>query len=73
MASMVRDLYERHNLLAHFSPSSPDTLHIMPPLIVERNHLDLLVSSLDEILTTGFATMAGRFVKANIRDRLFGN
>ena len=73
MASMIRDLYERHNILAHFSPSSPDTLHIMPPLIVERNHLDLLVSSLDEILTTGFATMAGRFVKANIRDRLLND
>lgn len=72
MASMIRELNERHNILAHFSPSSPDVLHIMPPLIVEIRHLDAFVEALDDILTKGFAIMASHFVKANIRDRLPG-
>ncbi len=72
MASMLRALNEQHNILAHFAPSSPDLLHIMPPLIVETGHLDTYVDALDDILTKGFAVMAAQFVKANIRDRLTG-
>lgn len=66
MASLVRYLYEKHDIIAHFSASDPDILHIMPPLIVEQAHLDRLVTALDDILTQGLVKVVGSFVKNNL-------
>ncbi len=70
MASVIRDLFERHHILAHFAPSAPDILHIMPPLIVEKEHLDRFVDAIDDILQRGFIRTAGDFLKGNFKDLL---
>ncbi len=70
MASLIRTLYEKHDIIAHFADSNIDTLHIMPPLIVEKEHLDTFVNAIDKILEKGFIPLAFDFVKENIKDRL---
>jgi len=65
MASLVRELYTRHNIIAHFSGSDPTILHIMPPLIVEKAHLDQFVNALDSILSRGLVKIIGAFLTAN--------
>lgn len=71
MASMVRALHQHHDILVHFAASAPEVLHIMPPLIVERQDLDRLVKALDDLLHRGFMRLVADFVKDNISDRLF--
>jgi acetylornithine/succinyldiaminopimelate/putrescine aminotransferase len=66
MASMVRELYKRHDIIAHFSGSDPTILHIMPPLIVEKDHLDRFVNALDSILSRGLVWIVGEFLKDNV-------
>ena len=66
MASLLRDLYQQHDIIAHFSASDPEILHIMPPLIVETHHLDRLVAALDDILAQGFLKLASRFIQGNL-------
>jgi 4-aminobutyrate aminotransferase-like enzyme len=66
MASLVRELYQAHNIIAHFSGSDPDILHIMPPLVVEKEHLDRFVSALDQILSGGLLRIVGAFLKDNV-------
>jgi len=70
MASLIRKLYQEHNILAHFSDSDIDVLHIMPPLIVEKEHLDKLVEAIDKILENGFISLATDFIKENVKDKL---
>lgn len=70
MASLIRGLYERYDILAHFSDSDIQTLHVMPPLIVEEKHLDIFINAIDDILEKGFISLALDFVKANIKDKL---
>jgi len=66
MASMVRELYNRHDIIAHFSGSDPARLHIMPPLIVEKDHLDRFIDALDNILSRGLVRIVGEFLKDNV-------
>ena len=66
MASLVRELYKRHDIIAHFSGSDPAILHIMPPLIVEKEHLDRFVNALDDILSRGVLWIAGEFLKDHV-------
>ncbi len=66
MASLVRELYKRHNIIAHFSGSDPTILHIMPPLIVEKTHLDQFVDALDSILSRGLIKIVGAFLTDNV-------
>jgi len=70
MASLIRELYNKHNIIAHFSDSNIDTLHIMPPLIVEREHIDVFIKAIDQILEKGFISLALEFIKENIKDKL---
>ena len=42
----------------------------MPPLIVEKQHLDQFVDALDDLLNTGFTRIVAGFIAANVRDRL---
>ncbi len=70
MASLIRGLYSKHNIIAHFSDSNIDTLHIMPPLVVEKEQLDKFVRAIDSILENGFISMVLDFVKENINDKL---
>lgn len=66
IASIVRELYEKHNIIVHFSNSDLDTLHIMPPLVVEYHHLDRLYKALDEMLHNSFSAIVSKFVRANV-------
>lgn len=70
MASLIRTLYEKYNILAHFADSNIDTLHIMPPLIVEKEHLDIFVDAIDKILEEGFISLSINFVKEVVKDKL---
>ena len=67
IASIVRELFEKYNILTHFSNSDLDILQIMPPLIVEYHHLDMFSDALDEIMQNGFSSIVSRFVQANLR------
>lgn len=66
MVSLLRFLYEQHDIIAHFSASDPDILHVMPPLIVEKHHLDRFIDALDDVLNKGFLPIMGSFVKSNL-------
>ncbi len=66
MVSLVRELYRRHDIIAHFSGSDPTILHIMPPLVVTKKQLDQFVNALDSILSRGFVSIVGEFVKDNV-------
>lgn len=66
MVSLVRELYRRHDIIAHFSGSDPTILHIMPPLVVTKEQLDQFVNALDSILLRGFVSIVGEFVKDNV-------
>ena len=70
MASLVRTLFEKYFILTHFADSDTEVLHIMPPLIVEEEHLDAFVSSIDDILARGLILTAFDFLVSNIKDRL---
>ncbi len=70
MAALIRALYEKHNIIAHFADSNLDTLHIMPPLIVEKEHLDKFVNAIDQILENGLLSLTTNFVKEVIKDKL---
>lgn len=67
IGSVMRELYQRYNIITHISPSDPDILHIMPPLIVEQSHLDTFVDALDDILSRGLVNIVGSFIKGNLR------
>lgn len=64
MAGLIRELYCRHNILVHFSSTDPDVLHIMPPLIIEKHHIDHFMDSLDQSLAKGFVRMAAGVMKS---------
>ena len=70
MASLIRALYTKHNILAHFTDSNIDTLHVMPPLIVEKEHLDKFIEAIDQILQGGFISLATNFVKGVVKDKI---
>jgi 4-aminobutyrate aminotransferase-like enzyme len=70
MAAMVRALYEKHNIITHFSDSNLDTLHVMPPLVCENHHLDTFVEAIDQILEGGLIPLALNFTKEVVKDKL---
>lgn len=71
IGGVVRQLYERHNILAHFQPGARDILHFMPPLIARRDQIDALIDALDAIFARGIADSTLRFIADNVK-RVFG-
>lgn len=71
IGALTRELYERHNILAHFQPGARDLLHFMPPFVVSEHHIDKLVAALDDVLTRGITDATVRFVSKNIKRVLF--
>lgn len=67
IGALVRDLYERHDIIVHFQPGAVDVVHFMPPLNVSREHLDRLVDGLDQILSRGFTDATLKFIGQNIK------
>ena len=71
IGGVVRELYERHNILAHFQPGARDILHFMPPLIAGRDQIDALIDALDAIFKRGLANSTLKFIAHNVK-RVFG-
>jgi acetylornithine/succinyldiaminopimelate/putrescine aminotransferase len=67
ISAMVRELYESHNVIVHFQPGAVDVMHFMPALVVEKEHIDILINGIDEILTQGIADATIQFVVKNIK------
>ena len=72
VAGLTRELYERHNILAHFQPGARDILHFMPPFVVQAKHIDALIAALDDIFARGIADSTVRFVAKNMK-RVFSH
>jgi hypothetical protein len=67
VAGLTRELYERHNILAHFQPGARDILHFMPQFVVQAKHIDALIAALDGIFARGIADSTVRFVAKNMK------
>jgi acetylornithine/succinyldiaminopimelate/putrescine aminotransferase len=67
ISAMVRELYDKHGVIAHFQPGAVDVMHFMPPLVIEKKGIDVLIDGLDDILTRGIADATIQFIKKNIK------
>lgn len=67
ISGMTRELYDHHNILAHFQPGARDILHFMPPMVIQKEHVDRLIAALDAIFAKGVAETTISFVAKNIR------
>ena len=72
IGGLVRELYERHNILVHFQVGHRDILHFVPPLIIERKHIDALIAALDDIFSRGISSTTLQFVVKNMK-RVFSH
>lgn len=72
IGGLVRELFDRHNILVHFQAGHRDILHFMPPLIVQRKHIDALIAALDDIFARGISSTTLQFVVKNIK-RVFSH
>ena len=66
IGALVRELYDRHDILVHFQPGARDILHFMPPFVVRKDQIDRLIAALDDILSRGLGDATVRFVAKNI-------
>ncbi|PWJ91310.1 putrescine aminotransferase [Mesorhizobium loti] len=67
IGALVRELYDRHDILVHFQPGARDILHFMPPFVVREKQIDKLIAALDDILSRGLGDATVRFVAKNIK------
>lgn len=67
LGGITRELFEHHNILAHFQPGARDILHFIPPLVIEKEQIDRLIDALDQIFDRGLADSTVKFVAKNIR------
>lgn len=71
ISALTRELYDRHDILAHFQPGARDIVHFMPPMVIRKEHVDRLIAALDAIFARGIAETTIGFVAKNIRS-VFG-
>lgn len=64
MACIIRELVREHGIVVHFASSDPDLLHVMPPLVVERHHLERFVQALDQVLGKNILELALGLLKS---------
>lgn len=63
--AVVRALFQRHDVLAHFCESDPRILHLMPPLSIEERELDRVADALDAFFDTSLVrTLASLGLRA---------
>ena len=70
MVSVLRELQTRYGVLAHFSTTDPDVLHVTPPLTVTAGELDVFLAAVDDLLQRGLARAVTSFVAGNLRHLL---
>lgn len=66
VGSLIRELYEKHGILAHFQPGAVDVVHFMPSYYVEKEQIDRAIDAVDSILSRGLAEATVKFVGKNI-------
>lgn len=69
MVATLRALLEDCQVLAHFAPSDPTVVHVLPPLIVSHTDIDHFVESLETVLARGIMRTTARFIQSNVKDR----
>ncbi len=67
ISAVTRELYDRHNILAHFQPGARDILHFMPPMVIRKDQIDRLIDALDAILAKGIPDATVGFIAKNIK------
>jgi acetylornithine/succinyldiaminopimelate/putrescine aminotransferase len=67
ISAIVRELFDKHRVVAHFQPGAVDVMHFMPALVVTEEQIDQLTNGLDDILTQGITETTIKFVTGNIK------
>lgn len=67
IGALARELYEKHDVLVHFQPGARDIMHFIPPMVIEKRHIDALITALDQVFTRGLPDATVQFVAKNIR------
>jgi len=68
IASIVSILYKDYNVLTHFSGSSPNILFLMPPLIINRDEIDIIISSLESMMKKNFSLSLLNFATSTLKE-----
>lgn len=63
-ASVVHELLSEYKIITHFIAASPKVLQILPPLTIEREHINAFIHALDEILSEGFISLTTKLLLA---------
>ncbi|MEW5761764.1 MAG: aspartate aminotransferase family protein [Bacillota bacterium] len=68
------ELLNDHGVLTAYTLNNPNVIRLEPPLAVDREHLDYVLSALETVLSRhkGFIGMAAAGVKTAIRSKLKG-
>jgi len=68
IATIVSILYKDFNVLTHFSGSSPNILFLMPPLIINRDEIDIIISSLESMMKKNFSLSLLNFATSTLKE-----
>lgn len=60
-------LMHKHNILVFPGPNDKSSLMIIPPLIVEKEHVDYFIDSLDDLLSMGILNMVKAYSRLKIK------
>ncbi|MEL6436703.1 MAG: aspartate aminotransferase family protein, partial [Pseudomonadota bacterium] len=62
-ALLLRD----HDVLVAFTEYNRNVVRLLPPLILERAHVDQLVGAMDELLGRGVVTIVKDFIASQVK------
>jgi len=68
IAAIVRSMFQDYDVLVHFTGSSPNVMHLMPPLIISESEIDQFLTALQKMLNNSFELTLVRFINGNIKD-----
>jgi len=68
IASIVRRLFKEYDVLCHFTGSNPCVLHLMPPLIINDNDIEIFLKALENILSKSFESTLLSFISGNFKE-----
>jgi acetylornithine/succinyldiaminopimelate/putrescine aminotransferase len=60
-------LLKEHDTLVAFTEYNRNVIRLEPPLIVQREHIDYLVDSMDNLLSWSITGIVKDYVKGNLR------
>ena len=56
-------LLRKHNILVGFTEYNRNVIRLEPPLICQREHVDLLIDVIDDVLSRGIASIVSDYVR----------